>query len=68
MRQHNVGDVVVVEDRGGRRVPICIVIDRDLVVEIMAPSLNHEPKRAMQAKILRPDNNYSLNNTCTKVQ
>ena len=41
MRQHHVGDVVVVEDRGGIRVPIGIVTDRDLVVEIMAPELDH---------------------------
>lgn len=40
MRQHHVGDVVVVEDRGGVRVPVGIVTDRDLVVEIVAPGLN----------------------------
>ena len=40
MRQHHVGDVVVVEDRGGVRVPVGIVTDRDLVVEIMALELN----------------------------
>ncbi len=40
MRQHHVGDVVVVEDRGGVRVPVGVVTDRDLVVEIMAPELN----------------------------
>lgn len=41
MRQHHVGDVVVVEDRNGMRVPVGIVTDRDLVVEIMAPELDH---------------------------
>ncbi|HYR05578.1 MAG TPA: CBS domain-containing protein [Gallionella sp.] len=40
MRQHHVGDVVVVEDRGGVQVPVGIVTDRDLVVEIVAPELN----------------------------
>jgi len=40
MRQHHVGDVVVVEDRGDVRVPVGIVTDRDLVVEIMAPELD----------------------------
>jgi CBS domain-containing protein len=40
MRQHHVGDVVVVGDRGGVRVPVGIVTDRDLVVEIMAPELD----------------------------
>ena len=40
MRQHHVGDVLVVEDRGGVRTPVGIVTDRDLVVEIMAPDLD----------------------------
>ncbi len=40
MRQHHVGDVLVVEDRGGRRVPVGIVTDRDLVVEVMASQLD----------------------------
>ena len=40
MRQHHVGDVVVVEDRGGAKIPIGIVTDRDLVVEIMAPEID----------------------------
>lgn len=42
MRQHHVGDVVVVEDRGGVRVPVGIVTDRDLVVEIMAPAIDQK--------------------------
>jgi CBS domain-containing protein len=41
MRQHHVGAVLVVEDRNGVRVPVGIVTDRDLVVEIMAPELDH---------------------------
>jgi len=40
MRQHHVGDLVVVEDRGGVKVPVGIVTDRDLVVEIIAPELD----------------------------
>ncbi len=40
MRQHHVGVVVVVEERGGVKVPVGIVTDRDLVVEIMAPAID----------------------------
>lgn len=40
MRQHHVGDLLVVEDRGGMRIPVGIVTDRDLVVEVMAPELS----------------------------
>jgi CBS domain-containing protein len=36
MRRHHVGDVVVVEERNTLRVPVGIVTDRDLVIEIMA--------------------------------
>jgi predicted transcriptional regulator len=39
MRQHHVGSVVVFEERKGMRVPVGIVTDRDLVVEVMAPEL-----------------------------
>lgn len=40
MRQHHVGDVAVVEERGGVKVPVGIVTDRDLVMEIMAPAID----------------------------
>ncbi|MEJ2343974.1 MAG: CBS domain-containing protein [Gammaproteobacteria bacterium] len=36
MRRHHVGDLVVVEERSGQRVPVGIVTDRDLVVEVVA--------------------------------
>jgi CBS domain-containing protein len=42
MRHHHVGDVVVVEDRGGVNVPIGIVTDRDLVMGIMAPEIDQK--------------------------
>lgn len=42
MRQHHVGDVLVVDERNGRKEPVGIVTDRDLVVEIVAPGLDPE--------------------------
>jgi len=36
MRHAHVGDIVVVEYRGGEPVPVGLVTDRDLVVEVMA--------------------------------
>ena len=36
MRQYHVGDLVVVEDRGAVRIPVGILTDRDLVVEVLA--------------------------------
>ena len=41
MRQHHVGSILVVEDRNGVQIPVGIVTDRDLVVEVMAPELDH---------------------------
>ena len=40
MRQHHVGDVVVVDKVEGRRVPVGIVTDRDIVVEVVAAGLD----------------------------
>ncbi|MDT3706425.1 MAG: CBS domain-containing protein [Thiobacillus sp.] len=40
MRTHHVGDLVVVEERAGRRLPVGIVTDRDIVVEVVAAGVN----------------------------
>jgi CBS domain-containing protein len=36
MREHHVGDVVVVEERGGQRYPVGSLTDRDIVVGVVA--------------------------------
>ena len=36
MREHHVGDLIVVEIQNGRNRPIGIVTDRDLVIEVLA--------------------------------
>ncbi len=40
MRQYHVGDLVVVDLVEGRRVPVGMVTDRDIVVEIIGKSLS----------------------------
>jgi CBS domain-containing protein len=40
MRQHHVGDLVVVDQPNGERVPIGIVTDRDIVVSVIALGLD----------------------------
>ena len=40
MRAQHVGDLVVVEEKGGRRIPVGILTDRDLVVEILAKNVD----------------------------
>jgi len=40
MRQHHVGDLVVVDARNGRRIPTGIVTDRDIVISVVATTLD----------------------------
>lgn len=40
MRQHHVGDVVVVEEKPAQREPVGIVTDRDIVIEVIAKDLD----------------------------
>jgi len=43
MRENHVGSIVVVEQmNGGKRLPVGIVTDRDIVVEVIAPGLDSE--------------------------
>jgi CBS domain-containing protein len=41
MREHHVGDVVIVEERGDGRIPVGIVTDRDIVVGVLAKDGEH---------------------------
>lgn len=40
MRRHHVGSVVVVTDSGGMSIPLGVVTDRDIVVEVTATDLD----------------------------
>ncbi len=40
MRHHHVGDLVVVDEADGRRTPVGIVTDRDIVIEVVAAGLD----------------------------
>lgn len=40
MRQHHVGDVVIVEDKAGHNIPVGIVTDRDIVLELVAEDVD----------------------------
>ena len=40
MRKHHIGDVIIVEQRGAKRIPIGIVTDRDIVVEVIAAGVD----------------------------
>lgn len=53
MRQHHVGDVVVVMEEGGLRTPLGILTDRDIVVEAVAAGL--DPATLKVGEIMTPD-------------
>lgn len=40
MRQHHVGDLVIVDESSGKRVPAGIVTDRDIVLEVISMDLD----------------------------
>jgi CBS domain-containing protein len=40
MREHHVGDLVVVEEKHGRRTPVGILTDRDIVLEVIAEGVD----------------------------
>ncbi len=40
MREHHVGGLVVVQEKTGKRVPVGIITDRDLVIEVIAEGVD----------------------------
>ncbi len=40
MREFHVGDLIVVEERAGKRIPVGIVTDRDIVLEVIAEEVD----------------------------
>jgi len=42
MRQYHVGDLVVVEERAGTRVPVGILTDRDIAIVVVAMGVDPE--------------------------
>lgn len=40
MRRHHVGDLVVVDQRGQQRVPVGVLTDRDIVIEVLAEDVD----------------------------
>jgi len=40
MRQHHIGDLIIVESRNGKRIPVGIVTDRDIIVEVVAAGID----------------------------
>lgn len=45
MRRYHVGDVVVAEDRDGKAIPVGILTDRDIVIELIAKKVSLDSVR-----------------------
>lgn len=50
MRQHHTGDLVVIDDLEGERIPIGIITDRDIVVEVLGKGL--DPAKTTVASVM----------------
>jgi CBS domain-containing protein len=50
MRRHHVGDLVVVQESGDGQIPLGIITDRDIVVEVVAAGL--DPKALTVGEIM----------------
>jgi CBS domain-containing protein len=53
MLQHNVGDVLIVDDSRGKRIPVGIITDRDIVVGIVALKL--DPARTTTGDLMKKE-------------
>jgi CBS domain-containing protein len=53
MRTQHVGDIVVVRDEGGQKIPLGIVTDRDIVIEVLAKEV--EPASVTLGDIMSPE-------------
>jgi len=48
MREHHVGDLVIVDESNGQRIPCGIVTDRDIVVGVVAKGLDPDALRVAE--------------------
>jgi len=71
MRQHHVGDLLVVESRNGERAPVGILTDRDIVVEVIAVEADLNSlfiEDVMSYKLITAHENDDLMNTIKRMR
>lgn len=71
MRNQHVGEVIVVDKRDGNYIPVGIVTDRDLVIEIMALEVDVEQisiGNIMGLELITVNEDYSLSDTLDIMQ
>jgi len=50
MRRYHVGDLVIVEELGGKRIPVGLITDRDIVISVIA--LQADPTRVTAGDLI----------------
>lgn len=71
MREQHVGDLVVVEEQAGRRIPVGILTDRDLVIEILAKDVDMNAVAVgdvMSSELLTANENDGLYETLQRMR
>jgi len=71
MRKYHVGDVIVIEQRGDERVPVGILTDRDIVVELVAREVDATDVtvgEAMSNELLTVNENEQLTELVQQMQ
>ena len=71
MRQHHVGDLVVVEKQGEKILPVGIITDRDIVIEVVAQKADPEAliiKDIMSTALVTVEEKQALLDTLTLMQ
>ena len=71
MRNHHVGEVIVVDKPDGRNMPVGVVTDRDLVIEIMALDVDVEQINVghiMSLELVTVPEEHSLSDTLDIMQ
>jgi predicted transcriptional regulator len=73
MRSHHVGDIVVVEERDGRKFPTGILTDRDIVIELVAEeidpvSVSISVGDVMSSRLFTLDENTDLLDAVTQMR
>lgn len=71
MREFHVGDVVVVEQHHGRSVPIGILTDRDIVIELIAEEVGFDAvaiKDVMSFKLITAGEDESLDEAIERMR
>jgi CBS domain-containing protein len=53
LREYHVGDLVVTDERGGQRVPVGIVTDRDITIEVVAKGV--DPESVTVGEVMGPE-------------